>query len=214
LYIVDILLNYLEYIQKELVLMKISDNGTSLVHAAIPQTTIYTDVVLALGFACLTAASAQVSFWIGPVPVSGQTFAVLLAGAVLGSRLGALSQLSYLLIGLTGIPFWFSMGGVPGIARLIGPTGGYLLGFIACAYVVGLLVERGWGKNVFKAVVAMILGSMVMYICGLSWLSHYVSDSLLLQTGLYPFVVGDAIKIVAAAMLIPSGWMLLRRINS
>jgi biotin transporter BioY len=194
--------------------MKISDKGISLVHAVIPQTTVYMDIVLALGFACLTALSAQASIWIGPVPISGQTFAVLLAGAVLGSRLGALSQLSYLLIGLTGIPFWFSMGGVPGIARLIGPTGGYLLGFVACAFVVGLLVERGWGKNVFKAVVAMFLGSIVMYLFGLSWLSHFVSDNLLLQTGLYPFVVGDVIKIIAAAALIPSSWMLLRRINS
>jgi biotin transporter BioY len=194
--------------------MKISYKGTSLVHAVIPQTTVYMDVVMALGFACLTALSAQVSFWIGPVPVSGQTFAVLLAGAVLGSRLGALSQLSYLMIGLTGIPFWFSFGGVPGIARLIGPTGGYLLGFVACAFVVGSLVERGWGKNGFKAVVAMLAGSIVMYAIGLSWLSLYVSGNLLLQTGLYPFVVGDAIKIIAAAALIPSGWMLLKRFNS
>jgi len=172
------------------------------------------DVVLALGFACLTAASAQISFWIGPVPVSGQTFAVLLSGAVLGSRLGALSQLSYLVIGLTGIPYWFSLGGAPGIARLIGPTGGYLLGFVACAFVVGLLVERGWGKNIWKTGIAMVAGSMVMYVFGLSWLSIYVSDSMLLQAGLYPFVVGDIIKIIAAATLIPAGWMLLRRFSA
>ena len=194
--------------------MRTSDRYTALVHAIIPRTTVLMDVVLALGFACLTAASAQISFWIGPVPVSGQTFAVLLSGAVLGSRLGALSQLSYLVIGLTGIPYWFSLGGAPGIARLIGPTGGYLLGFVACAFVVGLLVERGWGKNIWKTGIAMVAGSMVMYVFGLSWLSIYVSDSMLLQAGLYPFVVGDIIKIVAAATLVPAGWMLLRRFSA
>ena len=123
--------------------MRITTTHTTLLDATIPGTGLLRDVVLVFGFALLTAAAAQVGFWIGPVPVSGQTFAVLLAGALLGSRRGALSQLSYLAVGLTGIPYWFVAGGAPGIARLIGPTGGYLLGFVAAAFIVGWLTERG-----------------------------------------------------------------------
>ena len=156
----------------------------------------------------------QISLWIGPVPISGQTFAVLLSGAILGSRLGALSQLSYLVVGITGIPFWFSLGGAPGIARLTGPTGGYLVGFVACAFIVGWLVEKGWGKNVWKAAVAMIGGSSVIYIFGLSWLSFYVPSASLLKAGFYPFIIGDVAKIILAAMILPIGCTLLRRIKS
>ncbi len=191
--------------------MKTSVRYIDLAHAIIPRTTFLTDVVLVFGFACFTALCAQLSFWIGPVPITGQTFAVLLSGAVLGSRLGALSQLSYLVVGITGVPFWFSLGGAPGIARLIGPTGGYLVGFVACAFIVGWLTERGWDKNIWKAAVAMVCGSSVIYIFGLSWLALYVPGASLLQAGFYPFIPGDVAKIILAAMILPAGWMLLRR---
>jgi len=178
---------------------------------AISRTGLLWDVVLVAGFACFTAAFAQISFWVGPVPITGQTFAVLLAGALLGSRRGALSQLTYLAVGATGIPYWFALGGPPGIARLVGPTGGYLIGFAAAAFVVGWLAERGWDRRVWMAIPAMLGGSIVIYIFGLSWLSHFVPGDAVLQAGLYPFVIGDLIKVVAAALILPSGWMLLRR---
>ncbi len=186
----------------------------TLMDAAIPRVGLLRDVALIIGFACLTAAFAQISFWIGPVPITGQTFAVLLAGALLGSRRGALSQISYLAIGATGIPYWFALGGPPGIARLVGPTGGYLIGFVVAAFVVGWLAERGWDRKVWSAIPAMLIGNIVIYVFGLLWLARFVPHSALLQTGLYPFIFGDAIKIVAAALVLPSGWLLLRRFKT
>jgi biotin transporter BioY len=194
--------------------MKISTARLTFMDAAISRTGFLWDVVLVVGFACLTAALAQISFWIGPVPITGQTFAVLLTGALLGSRRGALSQLSYLAIGATGIPYWFALGGPAGIARLVGPTGGYLVGFVAAAFLVGWLAERGWDRRVWTAIPAMLSGSVVIYIFGLSWLAHFISGGSLLQAGLYPFVIGDFIKVVAAALVLPSGWLLLRRFKS
>ena len=121
------------------------------------------------------------------------------------------SQLSYLAVGATGIPYWFALGGPPGIARLVGPTGGYLIGFVAVALVVGWLAERGWDRHVGTASLAMLAGEIVLYIFGLSWLAHFVPGNTVLQVGLYPFVIGDLIKVVAAALILPSGWLLLRR---
>jgi biotin transporter BioY len=194
--------------------MKTSTARLTLIDATISRTGILWDVALVLGFACLTAAFAQISFWIGPVPITGQTFAVLVAGAVLGSWRGALSQLSYLAIGATGIPYWFALGGPPGIARLVGPTGGYLIGFVAVAFLVGWLSERGWDRRVWTAVPAMLAGEAVLYIFGLLWLWHFVPADKVLQAGLYPFIIGDLVKVVAAALVLPAGWWLLRRFRS
>jgi biotin transporter BioY len=194
--------------------MRMSTARVTFMDAAISKTGLIWDAVLVVGFACLTAAFAQISFWIGPVPITGQTFAVLLTGALLGSRRGALSQLSYLAVGATGIPYWFALGGPPGIARLVGPTGGYLFGFVAVAFVVGWLAERGWDRRVWTAALAMLVGETVLYIFGLSWLLHFVSVDKVLQVGLYPFIVGDLIKLVAAALILPSAWLLLRRFRN
>ena len=194
--------------------MKMLTARLTLMDAAVSRTGLLWDAALVIGFACLTALCAQISFWIGLVPITGQTFAVLLSGALLGSRRGALSQLSYLAIGVTGIPYWFALGGAPGIARLIGPTGGYLIGFVAAAFVVGWLAERGWDRRVWTAIPVMLVGSAVFYTFGLLWLSHFVPTGKVLQAGLYPFIVGDAIKILVAALALPSGWLLLRRLKS
>jgi biotin transporter BioY len=194
--------------------MKTSTARLTFMDMVISRTGLLWDAVLVVGFACLTAAFAQISFWIGPVPVTGQTFAVLLTGALLGSRRGALSQLSYLAIGATGIPFWFALGGPPGIARLVGPTGGYLIGFVAVAYLVGWLAERGWDKRIWTAALAMLAGETVLYVFGLTWLVRFVPVEKLLQVGLYPFVIGDLIKVAAAALMLPSAWLLLRRLRN
>jgi biotin transporter BioY len=194
--------------------MKTSPAGLTLIDAAVARAGLLKDAALVIGFACLTAAFAQISFWIGPVPITGQTFAVLIAGALLGSRRGALSQLSYLAIGATGLPYWFALGGPPGIARLVGPTGGYLIGFIAVAFVVGWLSERGWDRRVWTAVPVMLAGEAVLYVFGLAWLWHFVPVDKLLQVGLYPFIAGDVIKIAAAALAMPAGWLILRRFRN
>ncbi|HEX76280.1 MAG TPA: biotin transporter BioY [Dehalococcoidia bacterium] len=191
--------------------MKVSTARLTFMDVAIPRAGFLWDTALVVGFACLTAAFSQISFWVGVVPITGQTFAVLLAGALLGSRRGALSQLSYLAIGATGIPYWFALGGPPGIIRLAGPTGGYLVGFVVAAFVVGWLAERGWDRRVWTAILAMLAGSIVYFISGLSWLAHFVPEGTVLEAGLYPFIIGDLLKIAAAALALPSGWLLLRR---
>ncbi|MHB8084804.1 MAG: biotin transporter BioY [Dehalococcoidia bacterium] len=185
----------------------------TLIDAVIPGSGILRDVALIAGFACITAICAQVSFWIGPVPVTGQTLGVIMAGALLGSRRGALSQLSYLVIGATGLPFWFALGGPVGIARLIGPTAGYLYGFVAAAFIIGWLMENGWGRKVYKIIPAMLLGEISLYACGLAWLAAFVPSGSLLQSGLYPFIIGDLVKIALATAALPAGWAVIERIN-
>ena len=169
------------------------------------------DTILVLSFSLLTALSAQVSFWIGPVPITGQTLAVLLAGILLGSIRGGLSQVVYLLVGFTGFPFWFAAGGPLGIARLIGPTGGYLIGFVFAAFLVGWLAERGWDKKIKTAILAMLVGNIAIYIFGLLWLANFLPWKGLLATGLYPFLPGDLLKILLAGLVLPLGWKLIKR---
>ena len=193
--------------------MKMSTDRVTFMDSAIPRTGFLWDAVLVAGFACLTAVCAQISFWLGMVPITGQTFGVLMAGALLGSRRGALSQLSYLAIGATGVPYWFALGGPLGIARLVGPTGGYLIGFVAAAFVVGWLAERGWDRRVWTAILAMFAGSVVIYTFGLSWLAHFVPQGTVLHAGFYPFIIGDVVKIIAASLAVPSGWLLFRQLK-
>jgi len=171
------------------------------------------DIVLVLSFSLLTALSAQVSFWMGPVPITGQTFAVLISGILLGSIRGAFSQVIYLLIGISGVPFWFAAGGVPGIARLMGPTGGYLIGFIFTAFIVGRLAEAGWSRTVKKAIIAMLVGNIVIYIFGLSWLVKFIPPERLLIVGIYPFIIGDLFKILLAGSILPFGWRLIQKVR-
>jgi biotin transporter BioY len=185
----------------------------TLVDATVPRKGVLVDIAVVLGFACFTAAMAQVSLWIGPVPVTGQTFAVLLAGILLGSIRGALSQITYLAIGATGVPFWFALGGPPGIARLLGPSGGYLLGFVAAAFVTGYLAERGWDRHIWTTALAMLAGNAVIYLFGLPWLARFVPGDSVLKFGLYPFLAGDTAKIVAATLIPPISWRILKHLK-
>ena len=115
----------------------------------------------------LTALAAQVVIPIGPVPITAQTFAVLLTGALLGSRLGAMAMIVYLIEGASGLPFFY--GGHGGIAHLLGPTGGYLVAFPAGAFITGAFAENGWDKRFLSAVVAMAIGSLVILLAGWAW---------------------------------------------
>ena len=146
----------------------------------------------------LIALSAQVVIPFWPVPFSGQTFAVLLIGALLGSRKGALSVISYISGGLMGLPV-FAAGGF-GILKLIGPTAGYIYGFIAAAFIIGWLLECGWKENYLTVAAALLIGNLVIYAFGLSWLSNFISLNTLFTVGLFPFILGDLIKIVLAAL--------------
>jgi biotin transporter BioY len=181
----------------------------TIMDAIFPRATLVRDLLLILGFGAVTALSAQIAFYIGPVPITGQTFAVLLAGALLGSRRGALSQLTYLAAGAMGAPIFAGWMGGPAV--LLGPTGGYLVGFVAAAFVVGFLAERGWDRRIWSMALAMFIGNIVIYIFGLPWLARFVPESSVLSVGLYPFIPGDALKLVLAAVALPSGWALVNR---
>ena len=171
---------------------------------------------LVVGFSLLTALAAQVVVplpWT-PVPVTGQTFAVLLTGALLGSRMGALAMLVYLAEGAAGLPF-FTRGAGGAHYLLFSPTAGYLFAFPAAAYVAGLLAERGWDRRFTTAAAAMALGSLVILACGWAWLSlFYGTAARAFAAGVLPFLVGDVVKVALAAAALPLGWSILRRASS
>ncbi|MBE9179600.1 biotin transporter BioY [Oculatella sp. LEGE 06141] len=171
------------------------------------------DLLLILGGSLLIGLSAQVAIPLpfSPVPITGQTFAVLLAGALLGSRRGSLCVLTYLAEGLAGLPVFVGTGG---IGHFLGPTGGYLIGFVVAAYAVGQLAERGWDKRFITSLLAMLLGNVVIYTVGLLWLSRFVGAERVLTLGLYPFVIGDLLKIALATGLLPIGWKVLNSKHS
>ncbi len=166
-----------------------------------------TALQMAVGVAFL-AVLAQLRFQLGPVPVTGQTLGVLLIGAGYGASLGLATLLVYLAAGGLGLAV-FSGGGA-GWEVLAGPTGGYLLGFPLAAMLVGALAGRGWDRRPWSAAAAMALGNLVIYGVGLAWLARFAPDlSTTLSWGLWPFLPGDAIKIVLAAGLLPTAWSLL-----
>lgn len=175
-----------------------------------PQTRLLAyELLLLVGATLVIALSAQVSIrlWFTPVPITGQTFAVLLVGTLLGSKRGAAALLTYLTQGLAGMPVFAN--GTSGWAILSGPTGGYLVGFVAAAFVTGWLAERGWDRRVWTTALAMLMGNIVIYACGLTWLAKFVGTAHVLEAGLTPFLTGDALKIALAAGLLPGGWKLL-----
>lgn len=167
-------------------------------------------VALIVGFALLTALCAQIRIPLGftPVPITGQTFAVLLSGAVLGSRMGAASQLLYVLMGAAGLPFY--AGGTGGWKHASGATMGYLLGFIAAAYAVGYLAEQRQDRRFATSIGAFLTGNLVIYALGVPWLMYSLSWDLAegVARGLAPFIIGDTIKIMLAAGAMPAAWKL------
>ena len=184
----------------------------TLVGAFVAPTDWLKSAALVVAFSLLTALAAQVVIPLPftPVPLTGQTFAVLLTGALLGSRLGALAMLAYLAEGAAGLPFFRA--GAGGVGHLLGPTAGYLLAFPAAAFVTGLLAERGWDRRFLTAAAAMALGSFVILAGGWAWLAFALgSAARAFELGVAPFLVGDVVKIALAAALLPAGWALLRR---
>ena len=165
---------------------------------------------LVVGFALLTAAAAQVRVPLPftPVPVTGQTFAVLLAGAALGSRAGAASQGLYILLGLGGLPFF--QGGNGGWEYASGSTMGYLLGFVVAAAAIGYLAERKQDRTIATALPAFLAGTVVIYLFGVTWLMVALQTDLAdaLAKGFVPFVIGDLLKIALAGTLLPAAWKL------
>src|SRR5215216_3656655 len=166
---------------------------------------------LVIVFSLFIAACAQFTIHIGPVPITGQSFAVLLTGALLGSRLGAAAVIAYLIEGAVGLPFF--AGGGSGLVRFFGPTGGYLVAFPAAAFITGAFAEHGWDKRYHTAVVAMAIGSVVILATGWAWYSVITNTSpdLSFKLAVLRFLPGDAIKIALAAAVLPTGWALFKR---
>ncbi len=161
----------------------------------------YDDIALIIGGSLVISLSAQVAVLLpfSPVPVTLQTFAVLMIGALLGPRRAGLSVLTYIMEGAAGLPV-FALGR-GGLAVLSGPTGGYLVGFIAAAYITGLLAERGWNRRTGTTVLAMVLANAAIYPFALLWLCCLIGiNRTVLTMGLYPFIVGDLLKIALAAV--------------
>ena len=165
---------------------------------------------LVVGFALLTALMAQIEIplWFTPVPITGQTFAVLLSGAALGWKAGAASQTLYVGLGAIGLPFY--SGGEGGWIVATGATGGYLIGFVIAAALVGYLAERGQDRNVITAMAALIAGNAVIYLFGVAWLASYLElgTTEAMELGLVPFVIGDLIKIALVGVALPTAWRL------
>ncbi len=181
-------------------------HGMVLADRAVPGIGVRRDVLMVVLGSVLVALCSRVEVPLQPVPITGQTFGVLLVGAVLGARRGALAIAGYLGLGLLGLPVF--AGGTPGVARLLGPTGGYLIGFVAAAALVGFLCERGWNRHVIGTSLAMTFGSLVIYAFGAAWLARFVGPSRVFALGVAPFLLGDALKIALAALLLPMAWRL------
>ncbi len=193
----------MQSIQQSTIALKIT-------HRAFPSHGLLVDAVLVILGSFLIGLSAQavVRLPFTPVPITGQTFAVLLVGFALGWQRGALSLALYLLEGAMGLPV-FSSGGF-GVTWLLGPTGGYLLGFVPAAGLVGYLAEHGVDRHWYTTLLAFALGQFVIYLVGASWLSVFVGVGSAIQAGVLPFLIGDVIKAVLAALALPLAWKFVR----
>jgi biotin transport system substrate-specific component len=171
------------------------------------------DFLIIICGSLLVGISAKIRVYLPftPVPVTGQTFVVLMLGALFGSYRGALTMLAYLLEGVLGLPVFTS---VTGAAALFGPTGGYLVGFIVAAYIVGRLSEMGWDRRVLTTVAAMLIGDAVLLAFGFVWLTLLLADvKTAFIAGVVVFLPGDILKITLAAAILPVSWKLMKRLG-
>jgi biotin transport system substrate-specific component len=172
------------------------------------------DVVAVVGFALLTALAAQITIPLGftPVPITGQTFAVLLAGGVLGANRGAMSMGLYVALGAIGLPFYAE--GTGGWTAATGATAGYLVGFVVAAFVVGKMAEHGQDRKLSTSIPAFLAGTLIIYGIGAGWLAYDLGlpltgeagESSAISLGVAPFLVGDVLKALLAGAMLPAAW--------
>ncbi len=167
-------------------------------------------VLIVLGTLFVTLlAQVKIPLPFTPVPLTGQTLAVLLIGATLGARRGVASIVLYIALGAVGLPVF--AGGASGLAYLAGATLGYLIGFVIAAYIIGLLAERGLERSVRTSVLPFLIGTVIIYVCGVARLTFVLgSFNKALSAGLLPFLIGDTIKLLAASLVLPAAWKLVR----
>lgn len=214
--------------------MQITHPRPALIDSIIPGSGLVRDAALVTGFALLVALFAQIAIKLPftPVPITGQTLAVLLAGGALGANRGAASLTLYMLVGMIGLPVFAPALGEGVVFHGIVPwegnsglvwqiaSGGYIVGFIGAAWVVGRLSERGWDRS-WRVLLALLAGNVVLYAPGLLWLGYWAVDNGwtsgasvvpdTLQWGLWPFVAGDLAKLYAASVVLPGAWALVGR---
>ena len=170
-------------------------------------------IALILAGTLLIALAAQLKLYLpnNPIPVTGQTFAVLLAGGALGFRRGVASTALYVLLGVVGLPVF--AGGRHGVEVVLGTSGGYLVGFVLAAAIVGRLAELGWDRNLLGSIGAMLLGSAAIYAVGVPWLAVVAGQSTdwAVANGLTPFLLGDVLKLALAAGAFPVAWWIVGR---
>lgn len=170
-------------------------------------------LAIAGSIALWISAKIQVPFY--PVPMTMQTLVVLVIGMAFGWRLGAATLLLYLAEGAAGLPVF---AGTPerglGLVYMVGPTGGYLVGFLAAAAAVGWLAERGWDRSPLRTLAAMLIGMAIIYVFGLAWLGSVIGwDKPVLEFGVTPFLPAEVFKVVLAVILLPLTWRLARRLR-
>jgi biotin transport system substrate-specific component len=190
-------------------------NAATLRVAAFPRAGLLTDVLLVLAGTCLIAAAAQISIKLPftPVPITGQTFAVVLVGASLGPVFGMASAMLYLWLGVAGAPIYAHHDS--GWDVITSASGGYIVGFVLAAAASGWLAERGWDRRFSSSIGAMLTGNVIIYLVGLPWLAVVLGTNLekTLEYGLYPFVPGDMFKLYLAAAVLPTAWRLVGRVG-
>lgn len=188
-------------------------NAATLRLAVLPRSDVLANALLVAIGVLLVAAAAQIRIPLAdtPVPITGQTFAVVLVGAAYGAPLGASTLVAYWLIGLAGAPIYAE--GKSGWETFVGPTGGYIVGFILAAALTGYLAQKRWDRRFSSSLGAMLVGNVAIYVPGLLWLAHYLNAGFndTLVAGLYPFVLGDVIKLFLAGALLPAAWAAARR---
>jgi biotin transport system substrate-specific component len=167
-------------------------------------------VVLAVAGSLLVAVCAKIKVDIGPVPLTMQTLAVLMIGAAYGARLGMATMLLYLAEGVAGLPV-FAGPSLFGLGYLLGPTGGYLVGFPLAAGLVGFLAERGFDRSFPRMLMATLLGAALIHVPGVLWLSTFFGIEKAVAVGLMPFIIGDGIKAALAALAFPIAWRVIER---
>jgi biotin transport system substrate-specific component len=184
--------------------------------AALPRSNLITDTLLVLAGTGLVAGAAQISVKLPftPVPITGQTFAVVLVGASLGALRGTASLMLYLWLGVAGAPIYAHHDSGWGV--ITSASGGYIVGFILAAALTGFLAERGWDRHFSSSVSAMLTGNVIIYLVGLPWLAVVLNTNLekTLEYGLYPFVPGDIFKLYLAAAVLPTAWRIVRRVRN
>jgi biotin transport system substrate-specific component len=192
-----------------------NSNAATLRVAVFPRSGLLTDVLLVLAGTGLIAAAAQLSVKLPftPVPITGQTFAVILVGASVGSLRGTASALLYLWLGVAGAPIYAHHDS--GWDVITSASGGYIVGFVLAAAAAGLLAEHGWDRRFSSLIGAMLTGNVIIYLVGLPWLAVVLGTNLekTLEYGLYPFVPGDMFKLYLAAAVLPTAWRLVDRVG-